>query len=434
MHSVTESTSVKHLLYLIALSLAAPCSGADLFGFAVCALGDVDHDSVPDYAIGDPLSSVDGHGEVGKVWIVSGKSREAILGIEGDTAGARFGSMLASVGDVSGDTFTDFAVGSCPYGASESATIKILCGVSGEVLCKFLVPVSDPKSPWIYRAHAPQVVALDDLDGDGHVDFAVGVPLDPADRESTGALDVYSGASGARIKRLLIGLPGERLGVSLAALDDLDGDKVADIAVGTMPLEDQVASRAPTVRIVSGQTGAVLLRLDAPEQSETFGATLETFADLDGDGWRDLIVGSPYSTMRSVRCFSVRSGRLISSWKSRARAFGYVIRALPDIGGGEGPDLLVTGPMDVSLFLGDVAWILSGSADSVIHACGSTYELRDGLGLSAAVVEADGGRKPYVLLGGVSIGGSKSIPGKVGIFSTATGTCKGVLMRQFLQD
>lgn len=81
--------------------------------------------------------------------------------------------------------------------------------------------------------------------------------------------------------------PGDALGSSAVALDDLDGDGVRDLAVGS-PGDD-----LRQVRIFSGVDGAFLFALKGQLAGDGYGSSLAAVGDLDGDGVTELAIAAP---------------------------------------------------------------------------------------------------------------------------------------------
>ena len=160
-----------------------------------------------------------------------------------------------------------------------------------------------------YFGHA--VAALGDLDGDGVTDLAVGADKDDTGGYNRGAVHVlFMNANGTvkasqKIAHTMGGGPtlanGDRFGSSIASLGDLDGDGIADLAVGAAG-DDTGGSYRGAVhvlfmnangtvkssqKIASGTPGAPPLA-----NGDAFGSRVASLGDLDGDGVTDLAVGA----------------------------------------------------------------------------------------------------------------------------------------------
>ena len=130
-------------------------------------------------------------------------------------------------------------------------------------------------------------VGLGDVDGDAVPDLAVGAPQELG----LGAVYVYSG----RVGSLLYRIGSDRtaaLGVSLAALDDVNGDGRADLAVGAPWYERKGGAHAGTVFLFSGADGSTIDRIHGANDNDAFGLFLANVGDLDGDGLADLAIAT----------------------------------------------------------------------------------------------------------------------------------------------
>ncbi|RMH02382.1 MAG: hypothetical protein D6702_08990, partial [Planctomycetota bacterium] len=181
----------------------------------------------PDLLLGSPQAGPGGAG-AGRAAVRSGADGSLLLALSGLVAGDRFGSAVASPGDLDGDGVPDLLVGAPgadPAGRLEAGTAEVFSGATGTPLLSFAgAAVGDE----LGRAVAP----LGDADGDGTPDLLVGSGLvDPNSIGNAGAALVFSGADGALLHRFL-GASGDRLGDAVAGAGDLNGDGLADVLAG----------------------------------------------------------------------------------------------------------------------------------------------------------------------------------------------------------
>ncbi|MFW9842864.1 MAG: hypothetical protein ACFFES_18405, partial [Candidatus Thorarchaeota archaeon] len=161
------------------------------------------------------------------------------------------------------------------------------------------------------------VAALGDLDGDGVSDLAVGSPGDDdggsgpyADRGAVYVLFLNPDGSvkgHQKISATEGGFSGlldlDFFGVSAAALGDLDGDGVGDLAVGIDPTTGPIPSAGAVWILFLDADGTVKASQKVGageggfagtlEDDDHFGASAAALGDLDGDGVGDLAIGSP---------------------------------------------------------------------------------------------------------------------------------------------
>jgi len=188
------------------------------------------------------------------------------------------------------------------------------------------------------------VRACPDADGDGVADllFAAG--------DNDDYVYCVSGASsGSGTLIWASNAGGSNHGLCL--LDDIDGDDVPDLAVGSWTAGDQV-------KALSGATGAPLWSFD--NGSYEYIMRLVTISDADGDAFPDIAIGSWSNALRVI---SGRSGDLI--WESYAGSANggdfWAVDRVDDITG-DGIDEVVGASFDTKVYLfdgadGDTLWI-----------------------------------------------------------------------------
>jgi hypothetical protein len=132
-----------------------------------------------------------------------------------------------------------------------------------------------------------------DLDGDGLADFAVGqLGFQP----SKGVAYLYRGADPTRPIVLPCDDPyPDWWGCwTLASGGDLDGDGFGELVVGSIPGATPMTMQPGKVRIYYGGPGGIArtVTLTAPGTGYQFGRTVGGAGDVNGDGYGDLLVTS----------------------------------------------------------------------------------------------------------------------------------------------
>jgi hypothetical protein len=159
------------------------------------------------------------------------------------------------------------------------------------------------------------VVSLDDVDGDGIRDLAVGSLTDDDGGINRGAIWVLllnndgTVKGEQKISSLEGGFTGaiddnDQFGNAVANIGDLDGDGVGDVAVGCAQDDDGGPNRGAVWLLLLNSDGTVKSheKISSTEGGFTgiladhvrFGVSVASIGDLDGDGNDDLAVGSDW--------------------------------------------------------------------------------------------------------------------------------------------
>lgn len=246
---------------------------------SAAAAGDVNGDGLGDLILGvlcgegtayDPRTGTHRILWVGLAAVYTGRSHAILLG----TQDGAYGSAVSGAGDVDGDGYDDVLVGKPPTtdSASDGGRIYVYPGSADGTLTTTMTGFAGESDAVIGDA----VSAAGDVNGDGFADVLLGDGV---------YLGSSSGLDSARVTTLV----GTGAGVG-----DVNGDGYDDVAAGEstyqLPLGDGTDSGAAWVYMGS-PGGPVAPSTPVTMQGEHLGAALAA-ADVDGDGYDDLIIGA----------------------------------------------------------------------------------------------------------------------------------------------
>ncbi|MBN1994479.1 MAG: VCBS repeat-containing protein [Anaerolineae bacterium] len=187
--------------------------GGDRLGSALAGLGDLNGDGLPEMAIGAPRDDsgsvpLDGNRNRGAIYITTlmtptgvYSTHQKIGSTDGGFAGPLkdkdfFGGSLANIGDMNGDGVVDLAVGAPESEAAGLGAFWILyLNTNGTVKSSQKLPAGPYAGAGNNNWFGSSLGFLDDLNGDGVRELAVGVPKDDDGGPNRGAVWVLSVAN-----------------------------------------------------------------------------------------------------------------------------------------------------------------------------------------------------------------------------------------------
>lgn len=281
------------------------------------------------------------------------------------------------------------------------------------VLCLALaVPQAGPPQGGVFASHSSidsavagaglgqSVAIMEDLDFDGVAEVLMGAPFE----NGVGAVQLQGGG-GSSLQLTYAGTTANSMfGWSVANAGFCSDNLHADILIGA-PGADQAV-------VYTSVLGSIWLDLSGPADS-SFGWSVAALGDLNDDGFDDFAIGAPNNSPSglteagSVFVYSGTDGALLQSLHGAAAGdhFGYALTALIDnfvIPGGTTSSrakLLAVGAPDTAAG-GFVGVYLASNGVRLFHASGTVLSVGSGFGYSlAAMTDIDGDDLEELVIG-----------------------------------
>lgn len=298
-------------------------NSANLFG-PCTTIGDLDGDGIEDLAVGSTWNNSPGE-PTERLFILfmntDGTVRtqrviaEGMSGFTGDLNWDRFGTAFGKIGDLDDDGVPDLAVGAHAddeAGLNHGAVWILFLNTDGTVkahqkITEGVGGFSGDLTEDGQWAHG--LAAIDDLDGDGNAEIAVGA-IDPAPGRTGSVWILFLGDDGTvkshvEIREGMGGFTGDldeedRFGDGLGSVGDLDGDGHGDLLVGSYGDDDGDLDAGAVWILYLNANGTVDHHAKISDitlggvlgAGDAFGEGLAEVGDLNCDGFTDIAAGA----------------------------------------------------------------------------------------------------------------------------------------------
>jgi hypothetical protein len=280
------------------------------FGYSVSSAGDVNGDGYGDVVVGAPYHD-GGEEDEGKVFVyygsAAGLASERCSAVECDSTGAAFGYSVSSAGDVNGDGFCDVVIGApffeiAPFYTHRASGGKafVYHGSAGGLAS---IPAWTAWGGQEDMKMGYSVSLAGDVNGDGYGDVIVGASGFYSEhlQERTGIAFVYHGSAEGLSRTcdwsMEGGQPRALFADSVSYAGDVNGDGFGDIMISS-PEYDTVECDEGMVLAFFGGAGGLSSSADwgvkGSQAGGKFGYGISSAGDVNGDGFCDVVIGSPY--------------------------------------------------------------------------------------------------------------------------------------------
>ncbi len=330
------------------------------FGWSVGPAGDVDGDGFADVIIGANLYD-NGQTDEGKVLVyqgsIGGLSTSASWTTEMDQEDARFGSAVATAGDINGDGFSDIVIGACLYNApllNEGAAWVYNGSAQGLAADPAWTVLGDREDGFF----GASVRCAGDIDGDGYSDVLAGAPMTTGVTPDYGRAFLFRGSSGGLSETPDWTATGEQqldlFGGPVSGAGDVNGDGYSDVIVGANRYSPNGITSAGRVYVYHGSSTGLPAAPDwivtGASPSACLGRSASSAGDVNGDGYADVIIGARGSGygVAYVYLGSADGLSAMPSWQiaggAGSEAFGQSVSTAGDVNGDGYSDVIVGAP------------------------------------------------------------------------------------------
>ncbi len=322
-------------------------SAGDFFGYAVSPAGDINHDGVDDFIVGAPNAQ----SEAGKAYVYLGHKNNVqptlVFTATGEVAGDQLGYAVGPAGDVNGDGFDDIIVGAWQFdrpGKTDAGKVYVYYGGPQGIRA---TPPFSAVGESALDGFGRAVSTAGDVNGDGFADIIVGAWKNKQGGEDAGKIYVFYGSpTGPHTKADFTakGAAHDELGVTVGTAGDVNGDGYADIIVGAYRNADNGVDAGEAAVYLGGPNGLAqtpVFVAKGEHGGDQFGFAAGTVADVNGDGFSDVVAGAYGSNNKAGEVYLYagcvggvqHTAVFTATGESAGASFGHAVSTAGDVNG-----------------------------------------------------------------------------------------------------
>jgi hypothetical protein len=297
----------------------------DEAGFSLSPAGDINGDGLDDFIIGAPFNDSGGT-DSGAAYVIFGRAGgfgpidlghlQAADGfmIQGDRALDHAGISVSGGGDVNGDGFGDLLVGtsgSGQFGDDNNHNVYVIFGRPGGFATIDLTDLAPPTGVLVRGITGSNVfgsvAAAGDVNGDGFGDIVIGSPASSSayivfGKAGFGALDLSNLGTGGFV---IANDQDFTVGRVVAGAGDVNGDGFDDVIVTSTATGFYGYGSQSHAYVIFGKPGGFApidlshlassdgFRIESTYTYNSNGLSVAGAGDVNGDGFADIVIGSP---------------------------------------------------------------------------------------------------------------------------------------------
>jgi hypothetical protein len=237
----------------------------------------------------------------GRVYVFHGRATGLAASpawiVEGDQVTPVFGGTLGTAGDVNGDGFSDVVIGAPYYdnGQVNEGRAFVYHGSATGLAAS---------SAWTAESNQDEALfgyagTAGDVNGDGFSDVIVAAVYYDNDQHNEGRAYVYHGSATGLIASPAWMAEGDQdgagFGSAVGTAGDVNGDGYADVVVGAYYYDSGQWDEGRAFVYHGSATGLAASSAwtaESDQDSTSFGISVATTGDVNGDGFGDVIIGA----------------------------------------------------------------------------------------------------------------------------------------------